>query len=123
MTTISPAPSAPPSLPSAAPRATEAATAKATLVAAQEPKAEPKISLTPSPDEVKDAVDQANKKLASTSSSQFQFSIDKETGIDVIKLVDQQTGQTIQQFPSKEMLAIARALDQTEGGALIKQKV
>lgn len=76
----------------------------------------------PSPIAIKQALDRVNKVLESTSSNQFQFSIDKATGIDVIKLVDRQSGEIIRQFPSKEILAIAESLDKSHSGAVLMQQ-
>lgn len=45
----------------------------------------------------------------------LQFSIDESTGKTVVKLVDKETNEVLREMPSREMLAIARALDRVHG--------
>jgi flagellar protein FlaG len=49
------------------------------------------------------------------------FSIDKESGKTVVKIVDSSTDKVIRQFPSEELLAIAKALDKFQG-LLLRQE-
>ena len=51
----------------------------------------------------------------------LQFNIDDETGKTIVKVVDATTNELIRQFPSEEMLSIAKAIDQMKG-LLIQQK-
>ena len=51
----------------------------------------------------------------------LQFTVDEDTGIDVVKVVDTDTKEVIRQFPSEEILAIAKAIDQLQG-LLVKDK-
>ena len=67
------------------------------------------------------AVDQANKVLETKTSNELHFSIEKGTGISVVKMTNRQSGETIMQFPSEAMMAIARSIDQVTG-AIISQK-
>lgn len=67
------------------------------------------------------AVDQANKVLETKTSNELHFSIDKGTGIAVVKMTNQKSGETIMQFPSEAMMAIARSIDQVTG-AILSQK-
>ncbi len=70
------------------------------------------------------AVEQALKKVNQVVSAiepDLQFMLDKATGKTVVKVVDTQTNEVIRQFPSEEMLAIARAIDKLQG-LLIKEK-
>lgn len=53
--------------------------------------------------------------------SNLQFTVDEETGINVVKFVDTQTKEVIRQIPSEEMLAIAKRLDELKG-LLISEK-
>lgn len=62
---------------------------------------------------VNDFVNAINKSL--------EFSIDDDTGITVVKVVDVETKEIIKQFPSEEVLSIAKALDGIKG-LLVKQK-
>lgn len=74
----------------------------------------------PTDAQVREAIGAANAALKQVTSD-LEFSRDTETGKIVVRIVDADTQQIIRQFPSEEMLAIARALDRFEG-FLIKQK-
>lgn len=68
-------------------------------------------------------VEGATKKLQDFVSSMrgdIQFSIDKDSGQTVIKVVDKNTQDVLMQLPSKEALEIAKALDKFQG-LLVKQ--
>ncbi|MDD2741878.1 MAG: flagellar protein FlaG [Rhodocyclaceae bacterium] len=71
--------------------------------------------------EVEDAVKSVNDFLKPINDS-IRFSVDDETGISVIKVIDLTTKDVIRQFPSEEMLSIAKAIDQMKG-LLVQQKV
>jgi len=75
---------------------------------------------TPDPEQVKQAVEQVNK-LMQTLNNDLRFSVDKDTGISIVQVVDTKTNDVIQQIPIKEVVAIAKALD-TLQGMLIRQK-
>lgn len=68
-----------------------------------------------------EAVKFVNDFVKSLNNS-LQFSIDDDTGKTVVKVIDVDTKQVIKQFPTEEMLAIARALDNITG-LLVHQKV
>jgi flagellar protein FlaG len=61
----------------------------------------------------KRAAEQINKALKQFDSN-IQFSVDENNKTNV-KVVDTQTKEVIRQMPSKEMLAIAQALDKFQG--------
>ena len=67
------------------------------------------------------AVDRANRVLETKLPNELAFSVDKDTGSYVVKMIDRQTGKTLRQFPSEEMLEISRTLGQMKG-ALLKQQ-
>lgn len=50
------------------------------------------------------------------------FSIDKDSGKTIVKIVDTSTDEVIRQIPSEELIAIAKALDKLQG-LLVKQEV
>ena len=55
------------------------------------------------------------------STSSLQFSVDKDSGKTVVKVIDMTTKEVIKQFPSEEVLAMAKALDDIKG-LLVHQK-
>lgn len=70
--------------------------------------------------QLKDAVEAANEFIKPINSA-VQFSLDKDSGTTVVRVMDISTKEVIRQIPSEEMLAIAKALDQIQG-MLIKQR-
>jgi len=71
-------------------------------------------------EDVKKAVDDV-QKFVSTKNQDILFSIDEDLGKTVVKVVDRGTKELIRQFPSEEMLQIAKALDKIQG-LLVKQQ-
>lgn len=69
---------------------------------------------------VKKAAEQINK-LVQQFDRNLQFTVDKDTGTQVVKVIDTETKDVIRQMPTEEMLAIAKALDKLQG-LLIKEK-
>ena len=71
--------------------------------------------------QIQSAVDKANQAMQQANTG-VEFSIDKDTKRSLIKVVDTKTGETIKQFPSKEMIAISQSIDQFQKGLLLRQK-
>lgn len=71
-------------------------------------------------DEVKAATEKI-QAFVSPVSNDIKFSIDEETGISVIKVIDRATDEVIRQIPGKEMIEIAKTLDRLQG-LLVKQQ-
>lgn len=107
----------------AAPQSEAAAPAPAPVMAATpaKPAAEPKeAQLTDA--QLQSIVDNINKAMKQ-SNSNVEFAIDKATNKTIIKVVEAKTGDVIRQYPSEEILAIARAIDRMQQqGLLIAQK-
>ena len=80
----------------------------------------PVAQLTISPEQLQTAVDAANEFVKPINSA-VEFSVDKDSGQMVVKVMDISTKEVIRQIPSEEMLAISKALDQIQG-LLIRQK-
>jgi len=74
-----------------------------------------------SSEQLKNVVDNINKTLRQSNQS-LQFSVDTDSKQQLVKLVDTETGDVIRQFPSKEAMAISRAIDQFQQGILLKQE-
>lgn len=75
----------------------------------------------PSAEQLKNVVDNINRTLKQANKN-LEFSVDKSTNRQIVKLVDTETGDVVRQFPSEEMLAISRSIDQIQQGLLLKQK-
>lgn len=61
------------------------------------------------------AVKQFKTNIESLASVNLKFSIDKDTERTVIKVVDKETGKTIRQIPSEEILALDKAITRVQG--------
>lgn len=46
----------------------------------------------------------------------LEFSVDKDSGRDVIRVVDKSTGDLVKQFPSEEVLTLVAKLSEMVGG-------
>jgi len=68
-----------------------------------------------------DAVKATNDFVNSVNNS-ITFSVDKDSGKTIVKVIDKSTDEVIRQIPSEEMLVIAQALDKIKG-LLVQQKV
>jgi len=79
----------------------------------------------PSPEHVAQAVQQVNDAF-NQRGQDFYASIerDKDTGINVVKVLDKKTNEVISQFPSKEIIAIAESISsaQEDRGQLLNVK-
>lgn len=72
------------------------------------------------PSSLKNATEKLNQAMKMMASN-LQFTVDEETGMDVVKVVDTDTKEVIRQFPSEEVIAIAKAFDQLQG-LLVREK-
>lgn len=66
-------------------------------------------SRTPSEDELNAAVN-SMRDYAQNTQSELSFSIDKDTGRTVIKVLDKKSQEVIRQIPAEEVMALARHL-------------
>lgn len=100
-------------------------------VAAPETRSAPRIAVKAVPEQptapptaaqLKSAVDSINKAMRQANAN-VEFSIDQETQKTVVKVVESKTGEVLRQYPSEEVLAISRAIDNNmQQGLLIKQQ-
>ncbi|HEV7817064.1 MAG TPA: flagellar protein FlaG [Janthinobacterium sp.] len=75
----------------------------------------------PSADQVDKALADLNK-AAQEKTPGIEFSIDPDSKRTIVQVVDQSTREVLQQFPSKEALAIAKSIDDSQSqGVLINQ--
>lgn len=61
------------------------------------------------------AVDKMNS-LVQNIQRDLSFSVDDESGLTVIKVIDSQSGQLIRQIPSEEVIAITNVLSDIKAG-------
>lgn len=104
-----------------APVARQAPLADATAQARAAPEAPPQQQVNePQRADIEAAVAAAREQVRSTNSN-LQFSIDEESGKTVVRVLNAATNEVIRQFPSEEMLAVARNLGRLEGVLLDKK--
>ena len=60
------------------------------------------------------ATDKINQTMEALGNN-LQFTVDTETSMNIVRVVDRATNETIRQFPSEETLAIAKTLDKLQG--------
>ena len=118
-----------PQLPAAPPRDSQAArtqTGSAASVEARPGNVQPNASAqeqaqrVPSVDEVQKALEEVERAVAPMTQS-LAFSLDKDSGKTVVKVMDTETNEVIRQIPTEEVLAISKAVDKLKG-LLIKQQ-
>lgn len=115
--------SAPVVLPQTAvpPVGTQAASTQAANAQAASTQAATAQSAQPTNAQIQSAVDKVNQAMQQANTG-VEFSIDQSSNRTLVKVVDTKTGETIKQFPSKEMIAIGQSIDQFQKGLLLKQK-
>ena len=74
----------------------------------------------PSAEELQSLVNQANQAVSSRV-SELKFSIDEGTNINIVRIEDTETGELIRQVPSETMVAIARALEESNQGSVLEE--
>lgn len=67
-----------------------------------------------SQESIRAAVRAANEAIHKISTG-VEFSLDDATGRTVVRVIDTETNEILRQIPSKEILAIARAIDNLQG--------
>ena len=79
------------------------------------------VKVALSSDELKNLASEIQRKVSAISSD-LQFSVDQETGKDLIRVTDRTTKKIVWQFPSEEALNITKALDQYQKGVMLNRK-
>jgi flagellar protein FlaG len=79
-----------------------------------------KAAARPTSEHVQQAVDHSNTVLQAKAIGDLRFTVDKDTKIAVVKLVDHSSGETIMQIPSEDMIKIAKSIDQFIGALVQK---
>lgn len=96
------------------------ASASRTANIQQNAKPQDQAQRTPDIAEVQKALEEVEKAVAPMAQS-LQFSLDKDSGKTVVKVMDTDTNEVIRQIPSEEVLAISKAVDKLKG-LLLKQQ-
>ncbi len=87
----------------------------------QKKTAQPESAAQPlSNEQIEKTVDEIRRRIEPVDQN-LLFSIDKETGKTIVRLIDSSTKEILRQIPSEELIAIARALGKGQSG-LIERK-
>jgi flagellar protein FlaG len=76
-------------------------------------KSSPPIQRADSAD-VQRALNEINQGIGSTK-NELNFSIDEDTGVSVVKVIDPETKDVIAQYPGEEVIRIAQFLGKVKG--------
>ena len=71
--------------------------------------------------EIEDAVTNLND-FAQSVNRQLQFTVDKESGKTIVKVIDAETGETIRDIPPEEILKMQKQLRETSERFFQKEK-
>lgn len=75
----------------------------------------------PPQEELDSALAQLRQAIELRAPNELQFSVDKETGKTVIRIVDSKTGDVLRQIPPRELIEIAKSIDRMQG-LLVRQQ-
>lgn len=70
--------------------------------------------------QLKEATEKLNKFVQGYA-SELKFSVDEDSGIGLVKVIDTQSKEVIRQIPSEEVVAIAQSIEKLQG-LLLRQK-
>ena len=69
----------------------------------------------PNRDKIEKAIKAANELLQKGNNISFSYSFDQETRIEVVKVIDNQSGETLRQFPPKDILGMISKMNEMWG--------
>ncbi|MFH1815904.1 MAG: flagellar protein FlaG [Pseudomonadota bacterium] len=72
------------------------------------------------PEQIEQTVDEIRRQIQPVDQN-LLFTIDKETGKTIVRLIDSSTKEILRQIPSEELIAIARALGKSHSGLIERQ--
>lgn len=93
---------------------------------AVDPKAQPSLLVSAEKpveevrEQVGNAVSKINKVIQVVDRN-LEFTVDKDTDMTVVKVIDSESKEVIRQIPSEEVIQIAKALDKLQG-LLVRDK-
>lgn len=94
-------------------------------VAAQGKKEAPPVAVppktAPSDKELRRVTEELQQRVGGAD-AQLQFSVDESSGLSVVKVTDRTTHEVIRQYPSEEVMQIAKGLDRYKEGLLVNSK-
>jgi flagellar protein FlaG len=89
--------------------------------AAKPAKAAPEKAVEPSSEQLDAAVSKLNDYVQNVQRT-LSFSVDKDTGTTVVKVIDTQTNELVRQIPTEQMLKLAADLDEQTANLFVKER-
>lgn len=65
--------------------------------------------------ELANALTQLRQAIELKAPNELEFTVDKETGRTIIRIVDSKTGDVLRQIPPRELIEIAKSIDRMQG--------
>ena len=93
-------------------------------VASAAPKPAPVENAKPAQKITREVVEEATKKIqkfVEPKAAELQFSIDDDSGLSVVKIIDMRTKELIRQIPSQDIIDMSNTLERLQG-LLLKNK-
>lgn len=98
------------------------ATSDASTTGAKKPAAPaPEKAIAPSSEQLDAAVSKLNDYVQNVQRT-LSFSIDKDTGVTVVKVIDTQTNELVRQIPAENVLKLAADLDKQAASLFVKER-
>jgi flagellar protein FlaG len=89
--------------------------------AAKPAKVEPEKAVQPSSEQLEAAVSKLNDYVQNVQRT-LSFSVDKDTGVTVVKVIDTQTNELVRQIPTDQMLKLAADLDKQTANLFVQER-
>lgn len=84
-------------------------------------KAMPEKSVEPSSEQLDAAVSKLNDYVQNVQRT-LSFSIDKDTGMTVVKVIDTHTNELVRQIPADNVLKLAAEIDKQTASLFVKER-
>ena len=74
-----------------------------------------KANTFPKPEDLEKSMNELKKKFNEIVDVGFEYSIDKDTNREVVKILDKRTNEVIRQYPPEEILNMIKRMDEMIG--------
>lgn len=97
------------------------ATSGASAVEVKKAAETPQKTIAPSSEQLDAAVSKLNDYVQNVQRT-LSFSVDKDTGVTVVKVIDTQTNELVRQIPAENVLKLAADLDKQTANLFVKER-
>jgi flagellar protein FlaG len=96
-------------------------TASGASASGAKPAAAPEKAIAPSSEQLDAAVSKLNDYVQNVQRT-LSFSVDKDTGMTVVKVIDTQTNELVRQIPAENVLKLAADIDKQTASLFVKER-